>query len=90
MARLLMGRTHGPPFGLHRLLTEDDVHQGLGPVAASRATGRTDDEETTLADLTGLGILDTAVAEFVMRGVEARGFGEGLHGLLASTGDSAG
>jgi ornithine cyclodeaminase len=60
------------------LLTEDDVHAELGLVAAGRATGRTDDDQITVADLTGLGIQDTAVAALVMRRAEEQGLGRML------------
>ena len=43
------------------LLTRSDVHE-LGAIAAGRTPGRTRDEEITIADLTGVGFQDTAIA----------------------------
>ena len=44
------------------LLTRDDVHGELGALAAGRKPGRTSDREITIADLTGVGFQDTAIA----------------------------
>jgi ornithine cyclodeaminase/alanine dehydrogenase-like protein (mu-crystallin family) len=44
------------------LLTRNDVHAELGAIAAGRKTGRSSDRETTVADLTGVGFQDTAIA----------------------------
>ena len=48
------------------LLAVDDVYAELGEIAAGLKPGRTSEEEVTVADLTGLGIQDTAVAALVM------------------------
>jgi ornithine cyclodeaminase len=44
------------------LLTRNDVHGELGAIVAGRKPGRTDDREITIADLTGVGFQDTAIA----------------------------
>lgn len=44
------------------LLTRNDVHAELGAVVAGRKPGRTADREITIADLTGVGFQDTAIA----------------------------
>src|SRR5262245_10817880 len=44
------------------VLTRNDVHGELGAVAAGRKPGRTTDREITIADLTGVGFQDTAIA----------------------------
>jgi ornithine cyclodeaminase/alanine dehydrogenase-like protein (mu-crystallin family) len=43
------------------LLTRNDVHE-LGAIAAGRRSGRSSDHEITIADLTGVGFQDTAIA----------------------------
>ena len=42
----------------------------LGAVIAGRASGRTSDDQITLADLTGVGFQDTAIANAVMEAVD--------------------
>jgi ornithine cyclodeaminase len=44
------------------LLTRHDVHAELGQVVAGRKPGRTRDDQITIADLTGVGFQDTAIA----------------------------
>lgn len=44
------------------LMTEDEVYANLGEVVAGVRHGRTDDEQITIADLTGVGFQDTAIA----------------------------
>jgi len=44
------------------LMTADDVHAELGAVVAGRRPGRTTDDQITIADLTGVGFQDTAIA----------------------------
>ena len=61
-----------------KLMTDDDVYAELGEVAAGLKAGRTSDDEITVADLTGLGIQDTAVASYVMQQAAARGIGRRL------------
>jgi ornithine cyclodeaminase len=48
------------------LLRKDDVWAELGDILIGRRPGRTDDLEVTVADLTGVGVLDAAVAELVV------------------------
>lgn len=64
------------------LMTVDDVHAELGEVAADLRPGRTSDDEITVCDLTGLGIQDTAVADFVMRQAIEQGVGRQLESLV--------
>ena len=49
------------------LLTRNDVHAELGAVVAGLKPGRTSDREITLADLTGVGFQDTAIASYAFR-----------------------
>lgn len=44
------------------ILTEGGVHAELGAVVAGRWPGRTRDDQLTIADLTGVGFQDTAIA----------------------------
>jgi ornithine cyclodeaminase len=44
------------------LLTRDDVHGELGAIVAGAKPGRTSDAQITIADLTGVGFQDTAIA----------------------------
>jgi len=44
------------------LLATGDVHAELGAVVAGRRPGRADDDQITIADLTGVGFQDTAIA----------------------------
>ncbi len=44
------------------LLDEADVSAELGQIVAGRARGRTDNAQITIADLTGVGFQDTAIA----------------------------
>jgi ornithine cyclodeaminase/alanine dehydrogenase-like protein (mu-crystallin family) len=59
------------------VISVDDVVE-LGDVVTGRAPGRTDDEQITIADLCGLGIEDTAMANLVLRRALERGIGERL------------
>jgi ornithine cyclodeaminase len=49
------------------LLTRHDVHAELGEIASGRKPGRTRDEQITIADLTGVGFQDTAIASAAFR-----------------------
>jgi ornithine cyclodeaminase len=49
------------------LLTRHDVHGELGDVVAGQKPGRTSDEHITIADLTGVGFQDTAIASYAFR-----------------------
>ena len=44
------------------LLTRNDVHAELGQIVAGKKPGRSNDREITIADLTGVGFQDTAIA----------------------------
>jgi len=44
------------------LLTRHDVHAELGEIVAGKRIGRTSDTQVTVADLTGVGFQDTAIA----------------------------
>jgi ornithine cyclodeaminase len=63
------------------LLTREGVFAELGEIAAGLKPGRTTDDEITVADLTGLGIQDTAVANHVMRQAAAQEVGRSLESL---------
>lgn len=48
------------------VLRPEAVYAELGEIAAGLKPGRTSDQEITVADLTGVGVQDTAVASFVL------------------------
>ncbi|HEV7498796.1 MAG TPA: ornithine cyclodeaminase family protein, partial [Vicinamibacteria bacterium] len=56
----------------------DQVYAELGALAASLRPGRTSEDEITVADLTGVGVQDAAVADFVAAAATAAGAGETL------------
>ena len=60
------------------VIAASDVHAELGQVAAGLKAGRTSDTEITIADLTGVGVLDAAVANAVVSAAESRGVGRWL------------
>ncbi|MFN8580220.1 MAG: hypothetical protein U0163_04485 [Gemmatimonadaceae bacterium] len=47
-------------------MTADAVYAEIGELAAGWKPGRSDDSEITIADLTGVGVLDAAVANVVV------------------------
>jgi ornithine cyclodeaminase len=49
------------------LLTRNDVHAELGQIVAGKRPGRTSDRDITIADLTGVGFQDTAIASAAYR-----------------------
>jgi ornithine cyclodeaminase len=57
-------------------ITAKDVHAELGEIAAGLRPGRTSDDEITVADLTGVGVQDAAVADVVTAAALAAGIGE--------------
>ncbi len=57
------------------LLRKEDVYGELGELAAGMKRGRESDEEITVADLTGVGIQDAAVANRVVEDAVRRGLG---------------
>jgi ornithine cyclodeaminase len=60
------------------LMRAEDVHAELGEVAAGLKPGRTSDEQVTIADLTGVGVQDAALADLVVTEAERRGLGRVL------------
>jgi ornithine cyclodeaminase len=54
-----------------RLMREEDVHAELGQIVAGNVRGRTDDREITVADLTGVGFQDTAIASLAFERLAA-------------------
>jgi ornithine cyclodeaminase/alanine dehydrogenase-like protein (mu-crystallin family) len=58
------------------VLTADRVHAELGEIAAGLKPGRTSDAEITVADLTGVGVQDAAMARLVTEAAIARGLGD--------------
>ena len=60
------------------LFSAERVHAELGEIAAGLKPGRTRDDEITLADLTGVGVQDAAVANQVVAEAMRRGLGESL------------
>jgi ornithine cyclodeaminase/alanine dehydrogenase-like protein (mu-crystallin family) len=55
------------------LMRETDVWAQLGEVVAGRKAGRTDDNQITICDLTGVGFQDTAIAALAWNGVRRKG-----------------
>jgi ornithine cyclodeaminase len=60
------------------VLAATGVHAELGEIAAGLKPGRLSDDEITVADLTGVGIQDAAVANAVVSEARRRGLGETL------------
>jgi ornithine cyclodeaminase len=56
------------------LVTEENAIE-LGELAAGHATGRTDEKEITLCDLTGVGVQDTAIASLAYERAMEKGLG---------------
>lgn len=52
------------------LLTAERVHGELGDLAAGRRPGRQDEDEITIADLTGVGVQDAAIAEAAVEALQ--------------------
>jgi alanine dehydrogenase len=57
------------------LLTEDCFEGTIGELLAGKIAGRSDDEEITLYDGTGLGVQDTAMAKYVYDVAVSEGLG---------------
>jgi ornithine cyclodeaminase len=57
------------------VLRAEDVYAELGEIAAGMKPGRTSESEITIADLTGVGVLDAAVANVVAEAAEREGIG---------------
>jgi len=60
------------------VLTKEDVYGELGELAAGMKPGRESDDEITVADLTGVGVQDSAVANRVVEEAMRRGLGRVL------------
>lgn len=60
------------------VLSVSDVYAELGELVAGAKPGRERPEEITVADLTGVGVLDAAVAGFVTEAALRRGIGRSL------------
>jgi ornithine cyclodeaminase len=56
-------------------LRAGDVHAELGEIAAGLKPGRTSDDQITVADLTGIGVQDAAMADVVVAEALRRGLG---------------
>lgn len=57
------------------LINRQDIIAELGALAAGKQCGRTDDQEITLCDLTGIGIQDAAFARLIYDAALTNGFG---------------
>ncbi len=66
---------HGVEAGV---LAREDVYAELGEIAAGMKPGRESDEEITIADLTGVGVQDAAMAHLVAEEARRRGLGRVL------------
>jgi ornithine cyclodeaminase len=73
---LALGEIHHAVEG--GFIDEAAVHGELGEILAGRKPGRERDDEITVADLTGVGVQDAAVAGFVMEEAERRDLGRFL------------
>jgi ornithine cyclodeaminase len=60
------------------VMAAGDVHAELGELAAGEKPGRTSDAEITVADLTGVGVQDAAVANHVIAAALVRGLGRSI------------
>ena len=57
------------------VIAADAVFPELGDIVAGQAPGRPSEEAITIADLTGTGVQDTAIATFARQRAEAAGAG---------------
>jgi ornithine cyclodeaminase len=85
----ILGRAKVVADSLRQCLTQGEIHHAveagmieaesvygeLGEIAAGIKPGRTDDAEITVADLTGVGVLDAAVSRVVVDKAEREGVG---------------
>ena len=71
---LVIGEIHHAVAG--GFITKDDVYAELGEILAGTKPGRQSEDEITVADLTGVGIQDAAVADYVMEEAERRNLGQ--------------
>jgi ornithine cyclodeaminase len=58
------------------LLDPARIHGELGELSAGQKAGRTSDSEITIADLTGVGVQDAAVADWVVKAAHSANLGE--------------
>jgi ornithine cyclodeaminase len=70
---LALGEIHHAVEG--GFIRPEDVYGELGELLAGMKPGREDEDEITVADLTGVGVQDAAVAGFVMEEAERRQLG---------------
>ncbi|HXV33032.1 MAG TPA: hypothetical protein VD769_03395 [Gaiellaceae bacterium] len=59
-------------------ITAENVHAELGQIAAGERPGRESEDEITVADLTGVGVQDAALAALVVAAAVERGAGRPL------------
>jgi ornithine cyclodeaminase len=71
---LSIGEIHHAVAG--GFITAADVYGELGEILAGTKPGRESEDEITVADLTGVGIQDAAVADYVMEEAERRNLGQ--------------
>ena len=69
----LMGELRGAIAA--RLIAPNRKFAELGDIVAGKAPGRTADDQITIADLTGTGVQDTAIATFARARAKAAGIG---------------
>jgi ectoine utilization protein EutC len=60
------------------VMRAESVYAELGELAAGLKPGRTSDDQVTVADLTGVGVQDAALADLVVAEAERRGLGRML------------
>lgn len=65
------------------ILRRDQIYGELGEIVAGKKPGRTDEDEITVFDSTGVAILDVATAKRVLDEALRRGLGARLEGLGA-------
>jgi ornithine cyclodeaminase/alanine dehydrogenase-like protein (mu-crystallin family) len=70
---LCLGEIHHAVTG--GFIEKGDVYGELGELVAGTKPGRESEDEITVADLTGLGVQDAAVADFVMEEAEKNNLG---------------
>jgi ornithine cyclodeaminase len=57
------------------VISADDVAGELGDLIIGRVAGRTDPNQITICDLTGVGVQDAAIASLVLEKARAMGLG---------------
>ena len=60
------------------VISADDVAGELGDLIIGRVSGRTDESQITICDLTGVGVQDAAIASLVLEKARALGLGSPL------------